>query len=124
MGLKAELIDGETADEDVFSVLGECLADLVPNIERALLEHRYEVFARHLTATVRHRPRPYPGPVLVIAAPQRPDLNQVVADWTTAVQEELTIRTVVADHYSLLRGTHAETVAGLLRDWMQRTRAL
>ncbi|MEV0729600.1 amino acid adenylation domain-containing protein [Polymorphospora sp. NPDC050346] len=103
---------GRPEAEQVAAVLA-AVADLVPGGLADELATRVRVFTANYRALLRHRPRPYPGRVLLLSAADEPadDLDR----WRAVAAGGLDRRTVPGDHYTMLQPPNLPELARALR---------
>nr|WP_281390543.1 amino acid adenylation domain-containing protein [Sphaerisporangium rubeum] len=106
----------DALEEQALAVLDR--AGLVPDGTHDELRTRMRLFAGNTRAMFTHRPRRFPGRLVLISAAASTATD--VAAWRH-LSPEFEHRTVPGDHYSMLQPPHLEELAAVLRDCLERT---
>ncbi|ATB34119.1 MupA/Atu3671 family FMN-dependent luciferase-like monooxygenase [Melittangium boletus] len=101
----------------------------LPGVDLAELEQRFRVFAKNAQALSRYRPAPYRGKVVFLQAEEAvPLAGDSLPDPWTSWRDNLAqaqLLRVPGSHYSMLQGSHVQTVARRLTDCLDSlTRAV
>ncbi|MFD1119556.1 thioesterase domain-containing protein, partial [Sphaerisporangium aureirubrum] len=104
----------DALEERALAVLDD--AGLVPDGTRDELRTRMRLFGVNTRAMFAHRPRRYPGRLVLVSAAESAATDP--AAWQ-ALCADFEHRTVPGDHYSMLRQPHLEELAAVLRDCLR-----
>lgn len=111
-GAQADTAQPDTLDGLERELVTAGLVD--PETSTEWIRRRFDVFAANVRAVAEHRPRRYPGHVLLLLAEERTDHEQVVADWSSVAGGGLTVRTITGDHYSVVSPEGIAEIRGVL----------
>ena len=89
-------------------------ANLAEGIEAAEIRRMAVVCQAHFTAFAAYRPRPYPGPAVLLSAG---DAGELDARWRSLCPR-LRAETVPGNHYSMLRRPHVDVLAARLSGFL------
>ncbi|MEO3808386.1 amino acid adenylation domain-containing protein [Sphaerisporangium sp. B11E5] len=104
----------DALEEQAMAVLDD--AGLVPAGTRDEIRTRMRLFAANTRAMFTHRPRGYPGRLVLVSAAASAATDPAAWQALCAAFEH---RTVPGDHYSMLQQPHLEELAAVLRDCLR-----
>jgi thioesterase domain-containing protein len=93
------------------------------DLELAQVERFFSVFARHLEAARRYRPRRQEGNAVLLKAGVRPEAGPPAVDlgWGELIAGSLVVDEVPGDHETLLRSPQVAVLADTLGRYLSRT---
>jgi amino acid adenylation domain-containing protein len=98
---------------------------LPPGLEGRYLEQSFRMFAAHYRALGRYVGGSYSSPLVLYRAaePSAPTASDPTLGWQSLLGRPIEVHSVPGDHYSLLSRAHAEGLAALLLEQLDRVEA-
>jgi len=113
LGLAGEELEGSSVDEIAERLIqrAQDSGELARDVDMAQIRAYFEVFKANLNASRAYRPPPYPGPVTLFRARERPAEAAADLGWGEVVGGGVEVHDVGGEHASMLLRPHVEEVA-------------